>query len=157
MKRSGPFVIPTHIEETRWLLAWVSQRLGGATFNEKTSQVIGCDDGHGNMGGAVVYSDRSGPNMYFTLCCDHPRLMTRDKVSALLGLPFNNPEIQRLTGMIVKGNKRSVKLAEGMGFKREGVLRQAAPDGSALLVYGLLRSEYDARYRTHNIDIREVA
>jgi RimJ/RimL family protein N-acetyltransferase len=46
-----------------------------------------------------------------------------------------------MTAIIKKRNRRCRKLAEGLGFKLEGVMRKGAPDGD-LFFYGLLKDEY---------------
>lgn len=47
----------------------------------------------------------------------------------------------RVTARIRASNKRSQRLAERLGFQREGVLRQGYGDEDAL-IYGLLRDDY---------------
>jgi len=68
-------------------------------------------------------------------------------VARIYAYVFNQLGIERITAMIEIKNKASIRLAEGVGFVREGVKRRAAPDGGHVGVYGLLKKDFKlARY-----------
>jgi len=66
-------------------------------------------------------------------------------VRALLGYCFDELGLNRVELTVATDNARSIRLAERLGFVREGRLRQAEWLGGAFVdhyVYGLLRSEF---------------
>jgi RimJ/RimL family protein N-acetyltransferase len=50
-------------------------------------------------------------------------------------------ECRRITGRINASNDTAIAMSERLGFVREGTMRQAAPDGGDVHIYGLLRQE----------------
>ena len=48
---------------------------------------------------------------------------------------------RRVTGLVHDNNHDARRFDEHLGFKQEGVLRKAAPDGDDMIVYGMLREE----------------
>ncbi len=89
---------------------------------------------------AVVYSgwQRGSGNIMMSIASDSPRWATRSNIRELLGMPFTVLGCNRITSIIRDDNIKSMRLAEGVGFVKEGALRGEHPK----IIYGLLRSEY---------------
>jgi ribosomal-protein-serine acetyltransferase len=67
---------------------------------------------------------------------------------AVLSLAFGGAGLNRLTVRCAVGNERSRLVAERLGFRREGLLREAQWVGGRFLdqhLFALLRREFDAR------------
>lgn len=69
------------------------------------------------------------------------RWLTRPFLRLVFGNPFLEWGMRRVGSSIATDNHKSIRFCEHLGFKREGCLRQAAPNGQDLLLYGLLESE----------------
>lgn len=75
-----------------------------------------------------------------------PRWATRGNVVALLSVPFAQYGWRRLTSVVRHDNERVQRLLSGLGFKREGTVREmfATQPKAHGVVYGMLAREYAA-------------
>jgi ribosomal-protein-alanine N-acetyltransferase len=72
----------------------------------------------------------------------------REVLPALLNFAFDTLDLRRLEADVDPRNTRSIALLEGVGFRREGYLRERyyiAGEVQDALLYGLLRHEYERR------------
>lgn len=97
----------------------------------------------GELKGAAVFSNLRYPSIELSLAIDDPRVCTRSNIAATFCYCFYIEQVTRVTALAAKGNKRSRKLIEGVGFKHEGTLREALPDGGAMLIYGMTKTDFD--------------
>lgn len=67
--------------------------------------------------------------------------LTRPFLSAVFRTPFVEWEMRRVGSSISADNHKSIRFCEHLGFQREGCIRQGAPNGQDLLLYGLLKEE----------------
>ena len=77
-----------------------------------------------------------------TLAANTPRWGTRRIIEGLLHYPFVELGVQRITVLVNEKNHASLRLAEGVGFKREAVLEKAAGEYGNILVLRLFISEW---------------
>lgn len=90
-----------------------------------------------------------------TDCCVHlasdgtGRWMTRSFLAAGFHYPFVQCGLRRMTGLVSADNPEALRLDLHMGWRREGVLRRAAPDGTDIILLGMLRSECRFILREH--------
>ena len=68
------------------------------------------------------------------------RWAQRDLINMALRYPWTLG-CNRITVIIRKDNRAARKFAVRLGFKQEGKLRKAAPDGTDMFIYGLLEGE----------------
>ncbi len=131
--------IPKTPEEKAGIAKWMSSRIKEEvpTVFEAIAVIQ-----EGKLVAGILYYDFFGHSINLSLASDTPRAATKTVFKAMLGYPFKQLGCKRVNALIRKGNKRSRKLAEGLGFKLEGVLRKSAPDGKDLCIYGLLDTEY---------------
>jgi hypothetical protein len=64
--------------------------------------------------------------------------------NGLFGYVFDTLNAKRVTGLVRKSNAGAVRFDEHLGFKAEGCMREAFPDGEDLLIYGFLKREYES-------------
>jgi RimJ/RimL family protein N-acetyltransferase len=67
-----------------------------------------------------------------------------------LAFAFDELNLHRVTATVFSYNERSIALVEKLGFRREGAFREFLQrDGERhdMLLYGLLRPEWEARRR----------
>jgi len=128
-----------------YLTDWAAKRLRGVEGFDNPAAIGICRNN--KLTAVAVYTGlitwEGGGNCEISFAADNPRWATRQALSVVLGTPFRVFGCSRITALIRKSHKRSRKLVEGIGFKREGAIRKGAPDGSTLIVYGLLREDFE--------------
>ena len=65
----------------------------------------------------------------------------RDVLTPVFAFPFLQCGYARITTTISARNRPSLAFTKWIGGTREGLLRRACPDGSDLVVFGMLRQE----------------
>lgn len=66
--------------------------------------------------------------------------LSRDFIRAVFGYVFDQLGCRRVTGR-VSASLAWAKQLQRLGFREEGRLREAAPDGGDTIVFGMLRQE----------------
>ena len=92
----------------------------------------------------VVMTNFSPRNVDFNIVVEKRKVRPKAAIVMFNGVfdfVFNRLEIARVTGLIPNKNTESCKLAEGFGFKLEGVMR-AALDDDDVRIYSFLADEY---------------
>lgn len=69
------------------------------------------------------------------------RWLNRRFLHDAFAYPFGQLKVVRVTGTVSDSNDQAKKFDEHLGFVREGVIRRGSPDGSDLIIYGMLREE----------------
>lgn len=136
------------IGERRFLLIddrlahWIAARIPGLDGNllKGLCRSVGVvSDGEIIAGMALGLWERGSVEVIFA--ADTPRWATRETIAKLMHWPFVQLDCHRVTTRIAASNRRAIRFNEGIGFKREGLIRQGwGPDEDAVLL-GLLRSE----------------
>lgn len=100
---------------------------------------------------AIAYSNYTAPSAQWsgdceiTFAADSLRWFPEGG-PILLGLPFKQFGVGRVTLRIAKKNKRARQFVEHLGFKQEGVMRHALKRGDVVL-YGMTRQDWqEAKY-----------
>lgn len=135
---------------------WINQRLGGGLV-EVPFVAIGvvhpglADDQVDEVNlaeqlAAGVYfynyrNDAGGSEVYASVAADwfaagHPQVIRK-----VLEYPFDRWKVKRITVEIDEANDRSIRQAEKLGFKLEGLKRRAGANGGDVAIYGLLPDE----------------
>lgn len=96
----------------------------------------------GDITAVAVYNNWYPKNsVEISIAAVEGRWLTRPFLSAVFSNPFIEWEMRRVGSSIAADNIRSIRFCEHLGFTQEGRIRQAAPNGQDLLLYGLLKSE----------------
>lgn len=82
----------------------------------------------------VEISVASQPGIYW---------FTKENALQMLGLPFQSMGAQGISAMVFRTNKKVRHWLEWAGFKQEGNIRKVTSTGRNMLMYGLLKSEYE--------------
>ena len=76
---------------------------------------------------------------------ESPKWFTRTVFKRMHKMLFSDrPEglgLSRLNSFVQVSNEHSVAVTERIGFKREGIMRKAGPEGDDIVVFGLLRDD----------------
>lgn len=123
--------------------AWVLSRIPNMPRLPVPYVGIGVVQGAQLVAGVLYhgYSPEFG-SIDVSIAADTPRWISRQRVSLILGYPFRQLGCGRVTAAIMSSNSRSIRLCEGLGFKREGLLRRGFGRDDAV-VLGLLREEWE--------------
>ena len=98
----------------------------------------------GEIVAAFCYHERGINHWEVTICAKNPLWCCKSVVKYILDYPFKVLRAHRLSAQCLAGNKAAAKLVEGVGFTREGVLRQYF-NGADVISYSMLRGE-NGRY-----------
>lgn len=171
MKQPVFFVDDGSGEITRRIARWVQERIPNCLPFEGDIRAIGFARG-GRVVVGVVYTEiitypeiiirgtrrQPGGNAYISIAVETRLWATPEVVSLILSPPFLQWGCNRVTAVIDKKFTRSRKLAEGVGFKLEGVVRQVLPGSRDAAIYGLLREDFlGGRFGPQQISLQKAA
>ena len=90
-----------------------------------------------------------GNDMHAIIASENPSWCLPGVLRELFRYPFEHAGCERLTAVIRDGNSRSLKLCQGLGFRKEGVLRRAYNGKTNAILIGMLKSECKWLHRGH--------
>lgn len=90
-----------------------------------------------------------GNELRVIIVSDDPSWCLPGVLRGLFRYPFEIANCERLVAVIKDGNKRSLKLCTGLGFKKEGVLRKGYDGKTNAILLGMLKSECKWLRRGH--------
>lgn len=91
----------------------------------------------------VAFFNDDGQNIEVACATSRPgRGITRALLKKFGHYAFEQTGHRRVTARVEDGNDASLALLHGMGFKDEGKLREASPDGKDIHILGMLREEF---------------
>lgn len=129
---------------------WMARRMGKKYLDYGNHKVLWFADAVG-IRAAFVYNQWNQPNIFIHAAAREGVLWGhRDLMFHVFNYPFNAIGVGRITTTAHAEDKRHQKLLLHAGFKHEGTLRCAEPNGADTLVYGMLKTEcvwlnYDER------------
>jgi RimJ/RimL family protein N-acetyltransferase len=133
---------------------WVQARLPEIRNGFGQYSAIGIiEDGRSIAG--VVYHDYRRFSIQMSMASESPHWCSRRTLRALLGYPFLQLMVARITVCTAKHNKKLRSLVERLGFELEGKLRAGFDGQRDLLIYGLLRKDAD-RWITNAVRREEI-
>jgi len=122
------------------MIAWAESRIPGCKFRDD-AHAIGIRSEAG-LHGVVVFDSFTTAGCWISVASDGGRRwLTRELLIRVFAYPFLQCGHPRINAFISAGNQASLALCEGLGFVREGVMRQAGFNGEDLIMLGMLRSE----------------
>jgi RimJ/RimL family protein N-acetyltransferase len=142
--------IPESLEDTRIFLERITQ-------NEERSRILHYAihlkaDGELIGNGMIGFIDRYNRSCRLGITIGEKRLwglgLAKEALAAVIAYCFETLHMNRIGAEVYAFNERSIRLFEGLGFHREGVVRQAVlKDGgfSDEYLYGLLRGEWQGK------------
>lgn len=134
-------------------IAWAKKRIGIEGMTGSTAAISLVDD-DGEFLAATVYSAYTRTNIDMHIAAKPGyNWLSRSYFNASFELPFLLLEVPRITGLIRPKNRIAQRFVKRLGFKYEGRIRKAFPDGDDVMLYGFLREEYLSHpWRTHEND-----
>lgn len=124
-----------------YAVRWANERINSpGRFPEDTGSIAIMRDGE--LVAVCVFTEYTGAGVAMNIASDgSKRWMTKSFLRACFEWPFHYLKVARVTGLVRADQPDVMKFDEHLGFKREGVLRKAEPDGTDLIIYGMLREE----------------
>ena len=120
--------------------AWVNERCGGGkVFAPFVAIGVVCD---GQLTAGAVFHSHQTHDITVTAASARPSLRLASAIRAGLHYAFEQLGVPRVSAEIDLRNVRMIRLAERMGFVREGVKRRAANGRLHVGVYGLLQKDF---------------
>lgn len=123
------------------LADWIAERIPGMNADNlrRYAATVGVVVG-GELIAGMACGGKERGNVEITFAADNPRWATRETIAKLMHWPFVQLNCHRVTTRIAASNTRAIRFNEGIGFKREGLIRLGWGDEDCVLL-GLLRSE----------------
>ncbi len=119
--------------------AWVSEKIRENDFI--FARAIGLEQ-DGELIAGVVYENYTGKNITMHVAAvPGKRWLNREFLFRSFAYPFLQLDCNRVTGLVRADNLEAQKFDEHLGFKKEGLLRQACEGGTDLILYGMLKTE----------------
>ena len=127
----------THITSNKLIVGpWVAKKVFG-TFNPETSEAIGLER-RGELVAGVLYENWNGASLVVHVAVQG--LLTPAYLHAICHYPFVHVGAAKVIAPIGEANAESIRFVTKMGFRQEGRIPDAHPDG-ALLLYTLSREQ----------------
>lgn len=121
---------------------WIASRIEGMSADNLRARNAACGVViGGELVAGMAWSGVERGNVEITFAAETPRWATRETIRRLMWGMFVKLDCHRVTTRIAASNTRAIRFNEGIGFKREGVIRQGWGRGEDCVVLGLLRDE----------------
>ncbi len=91
--------------------------------------------------GGVVLTDYQDHDVELTIYLEPGTHLTRSLLRKFFSTLFFILKLKRITAKIASKNITSRKFVERLGFKQEGILRNAFYNGDDIYLYGMLKTE----------------
>lgn len=117
-----------------------AESLLGVRFDPRAATWLTSCDQSGRILGVVVFSRFTNGNCEITVAARDPRFISKKFGLAVAFYAFGQLECRRVTAIIAVGNEKSLNLAEQLGFRIEGRLREWYSSGDAFIL-GLLKDD----------------
>lgn len=121
------------------VIPWVGQRIDEDDFGSAES--IGLEQ-DGKLIAGVVWNLYNGPSLCMHVASEPGvRWLNKEFLFRSFAYPFLQLGCHRVTGLVRVDNLEAQRFDEHLGFKREGLIRRGASDGTDIILYGMLKEE----------------
>lgn len=129
------------------IVEWVRQRVPHVeSFGRSSALGLLAEDGS-PLAGAVYHEYHPEyRTIMISFAASTPRWATRHTVGVFLRHPFVTWNVHKLRAAIAHTNERSLKLTQGVGFTREGTLRDEFGEGHHAVMFRLLKPDFIKLY-----------
>ena len=141
---------PDSLEETRLYLEGITQNGNDGRIVNYAIHLRQNDELIGN--GMIGFIDRYNGSCRLGITIGEKRYwgtgLGKEALTAVIHYCFDTIGIHRIGAEVYAFNQRSIRLFEGLGFRREGVIRQAVWKNGGYsdeYLFGLLKDEWKAR------------
>ncbi len=90
----------------------------------------------------LIYNSEEASNICIHIGAEEgSRWLTPQFLFAAFDYPFNQLGKRRITALLREGNTKAINFVENVGFNLEGHLAHYYSDGTARIIYGMLREK----------------
>lgn len=127
---------------------WVARHIPHMQSEFGPSSAIGVTDESGEPMAGVVFHDYQPAygTIQLSAAAISPRWATKRIVARMLHYPFGELKVHKVWTATQHQNERALKFNEGVGFKREGVLRDHFGTGIHAVICRMFDNDYRRRY-----------
>ena len=123
------------------VMKWVCDGLGYDYDWVGGNVTMGISLGGELIAGIIFNNLRPNVDVWLTIYSTNKKWCNRRVLRAIFNLAFNKMGCRRVSLFVSKDNEASINLVEGLGFVREGLLRQYRENGDDCYMYGMLKNE----------------
>jgi L-amino acid N-acyltransferase YncA len=123
--------------------SWVAARCPDFTFSGPYT-TLGLATPQGVLLAGVVFDNylkAYGSIQMHAAAVPGRRWLTRAFLGECFRYPFEQLDCRRIVGLVRSSNLEARRFDEGLGFVKEGIIREAYPNGDDMIIYGMLRRE----------------
>lgn len=126
---------------------WVARHIPHMT-EFGPSSAIGVIDEDGRPMAGVVFHDYQPTygTIQLSAAAETPRWATKNVIGAILGYPFRQLRVHKVWTATQHTNERALRFNNGIGFVKEGTLRDHFGIGSHAVICRMLSKDFEARY-----------
>ncbi len=96
----------------------------------------------GKIVGALIFHDiRVNCEVWWTIYTEDKRWCNRRMLKFMFALAFNALKCRRISISVSSKNLNCLNLVKKLGFKQEGILRNARDNGDDNVLFGMLKTE----------------
>tara|TARA_R110000796_G_scaffold247572_1_gene373122 strand:+ start:1811 stop:2245 length:435 start_codon:yes stop_codon:yes gene_type:complete len=113
-------------------------------MQENDRHIAFIDSNNNKILGCLLFSDYDGNNIFVHLALDDPKVCQRRYIKLMFDYAFNQCKCNRMTAMCINGYERNEKLLKGVGFVKEGIIRESIKINNKWInaaLYGILKGE----------------
>jgi RimJ/RimL family protein N-acetyltransferase len=130
--------------------AWVAKQLphvGAAGFGP--CRALAVISASGRPLGAIVYHDlqEQAGTVQISMATVSPLWAQPQTIRDFLAVPFDQYKVRKVWTCIPSDNVRALRFNEGIGMKREAVLRHQFARDRHAVIFGMMAGQYAARWR----------
>jgi RimJ/RimL family protein N-acetyltransferase len=126
------------------LLDWCARQIPGLSadaWHREGARGIGVGTSNDIIAVMVAHGyEPAYRSVQISMAATRPTWARRSTIQRLLNYPFRTLKVDRVTTLIASSNHRALKFNEGLGFVREGLLKNGCGDDDRV-VLGLYRGE----------------
>lgn len=128
-------------DTTGEVIRWVCAGLGDNPDDYGANLTLGVWLGDKLIAGIILNDHRPHIDTWMTIYSEDKRWCKRAVVKYVFSVVFGLMDCRRANVFVSKDNHKSLKLALGLGFKIEGLLRQYRENGADCYILGMLKTE----------------
>jgi RimJ/RimL family protein N-acetyltransferase len=121
------------------ITAWIAERVECEISTKAVAFGI-VEDGK-LIGGYAFYNQR-GHDVEAAIAAEKPRWANRQIALHMVNTPFVDLEgVERVTAIIKSSNLQARRFVEKLGYRQEGLMRQACQNKEDAIMYGFIRDD----------------
>lgn len=128
-------------DKTGDVFNWVIQNLETSPENFAKHITLGIMLEGKIIAGVILSDIRENVDVWLTIFSDNKRWCNKRILCAIFGVCFELLKCRRASVRVDEKNQKSIKLIEGLGFQKEGVLKGFEDNGHDSIIYAMFNNQ----------------